>query len=289
MFQRKKLLAGVTVALLLVGGMAWAASGGDVVSAQVETNDSTVVPIDGVGQVTLEELEAGLSITSAVPVEGWTATVTRSLGTQVEVRFDSDTEGRVDLTATLGGDGITVDIRRELAAETSTSTSRVTSTTVRPTTSSTVDRSTTSTLDDGGTTSTSLDDGGTTSTSLDDDGTTSTSLDDDGTTSTSLDDDGTTSTSLDDGGSTSTSLDDDPLVEDGVRTFVVEGAGTVTIEVRSGALVLLSVDVSAGWAAEIDKQESDEIRIEFESSGDAEAELRVELGSGGLEVETRSD
>jgi hypothetical protein len=268
MFQRKKLFAGATVALLLVGGMAWAASGGDVASAQVQTNDSTVVPIDGVGQVTLEELEAGLSITSAVPVEGWTATVTRSLGSQVEVRFDSDTEGRVDMTASLGGDGITVDIRRELAAETSTSTSRATSTTVRPTTTSTVDRSTTSTVDDGGTTSTSLDDG---------------------TTSTSLDDDGTTSTSLDDDGTTSTSLDDDPLVEDGVRTFVVEGAGTVTIEVRSGLLVLLSVDASAGWAAEVDKQESDEIRIEFEASGDAEAELRVKVGSGGLEVETRSD
>lgn len=290
MFTRTNLLAGVTAAVVLIGGVAWAASApppSSSASGDVRTTDSTVIPIDGVGQVTFERIEAGLSVTSAIPVAGWTASIERPAGAAVEVRFESVDGGRVDVVAEVDSGGIRVDIRRALPEETSTSTTVVTSST-RPTTSSTApDASTSTSAAGGGTTSTSLT--GSTSTTIDDDATTSTSLDD-STTSTSLDDASSTSTSLDNESSTSTSLDDDgSTVPDGVRTFVVEGAATVTVDVRNGALVLLGIDVASGWTAEIDEQDSDEIRIEFEGSDDAEAELRVRVQNGNLEVETRRD
>jgi hypothetical protein len=58
----------------------------------------------------------------------------------------------------------------------------------------------------------------------------------------------------------------------------------VTIDIRSGLLILLDVEVESGWTFEIDKAEFDEIRVEFESVNDAEAELRVRVRDGRLEV-----
>ncbi len=170
-----------------------------------------------------------------------------------------------------------------------------TSVTTANSSSVTVDSTGTSLEDSTGT---SLEHDRTTSTSLDDDGTTPTSLDDDGTTSTSLDDDhhttvttiqSTTSTSS--GSSTSTSFDDSDTRRpaDGLTTHNVPGVGSVTIEVRSGALVL--IDVSApGWSVELDKVEHDRIEIEF-TSGDAEAEFeaRIEGARVAIEIEIDSD
>ena len=160
-------------------------------------------------------------------------------------------------------------------------------------TGTSLDGSTVTSLGDRST-STSLE--GTTATSLDDDGTTATSLDDDGTTSTSLGDDGTTvptsrsTTSTSAGSSTSTSFDDsDVRPGDGRTTHNLPGVGTVTIEVRAGALIL--VDVNApGWNVELDKVEHDRIEIEF-TSGEAEAEFeaRIEGARVDFEMEIDSD
>ncbi|MFP3913801.1 MAG: hypothetical protein ACLFWM_02925, partial [Actinomycetota bacterium] len=89
---------------------------------------------------------------------------------------------------------------------------------------------------------------------------------------------------------TSTTVDDDDLVSipDGVEVFQVGAAGSVTVEAVSGRLALVSVQPSAGWSFEVDKAESDDIRVEFESGAEAEAELRVRVRHSGLEVETRS-
>jgi hypothetical protein len=127
---------------------------------------------------------------------------------------------------------------------------------------------------------------GATSVSADTSSSTSATIDDgDGRTSTTVDDDGSTSTTLDDDGSTSTTIDDDSVgIADQVLDFEVSGAATVTIQVAAGRLVLLDIDLNAGWHHEIKKLEADEIEIRFEK-GDSRAELKVEVDDGRIEWE----
>ncbi len=92
----------------------------------------------------------------------------------------------------------------------------------------------------------------------------------------------TTSTS-----STSTTVDDNRRrtdIPEGVQVYEVFGAGSVTIDIRNGLLFLLGVEVESGWTFEIDKADTDDIRVEFESGYDSEAELRVRIRDGRLEV-----
>jgi hypothetical protein len=144
----------------------------------------------------------------------------------------------------------------------------------------------TSTSARSGATSVSADASSSASATIDDgDGRTSTTVDDDGSTSTTSDDDGSTSTTLDDDGATSTTIDDDSVgIADQVLDFEVSGAATVTIQVAAGRLVLLGIDLNAGWHQEIKKLEADEIEIRFEK-GDSRAELKVELDDGRVEWE----
>lgn len=94
----------------------------------------------------------------------------------------------------------------------------------------------------------------------------------------------TTSTSV---GSTSTSttVDDrstlqvtsDPI------SYDVKGAGTVTIQVVAGGLVLIEASPSAGWSMEIDKADDRDVRIDFES-GDSDAHFEAKIRDGELRV-----
>jgi hypothetical protein len=72
-------------------------------------------------------------------------------------------------------------------------------------------------------------------------------------------------------------------VPDEVSTHNIPGVGSVTLEVKSGQLIL--VDVSApGWDIARNKVESDKIEIEFRSN-EAEAEFEAELDHGRVEVD----
>lgn len=74
---------------------------------------------------------------------------------------------------------------------------------------------------------------------------------------------------------------------DGQSTYAIPGLGTITIAVRSGALVL--VDVTApGWTVDIEKEEPDRIEIEF-FKGEAEAEFEAKVNNGQIEVKTEID
>lgn len=270
MSARTKTVLGMTAVVLLVAGVAWAS--GEPVEAN--TVERTVIPVDPAGEVTLEVVSAGLSITTIEPEPGWTVTVETSVGREVEARFDSD-EGRIDFEAELEDGEIRVEIERRLA-EASTTTTIVTS-------SSTSSSSTSSTTSPApSTTSTSLEDGGTTSTSISSPSTSSTVAE---STSTTRPDGSTTSTSLPrGGGTTSTTIDDDVVdVPDGTRRFEAGPAGSITIDVRSGSLSLTSVDARSGWSYEIDKARSDDIEVEL-SQGDSEVEIRVRIHHGRLEV-----
>lgn len=65
-------------------------------------------------------------------------------------------------------------------------------------------------------------------------------------------------------------------------------AGSLTINIGAGTLSLSSVDANDGWGYEVDKNEPDDIRVEFEQ-GDAEAEIRVRIKDGHLQVEIDND
>ena len=152
-----------------------------------------------------------------------------------------------------------------------------------------VGQSSSSSIDDNGS-STSLDDGST-STSVDDsttstieDDTTSTTVDDN-TTSTVDDDNSTTSTTIDDNTTSTIDGDDNAgAIADGARSYSVDGVAVVTVNVVAGQLQLIGVNLEAGWNADVEKQESDRIRIEFRN-GEREAEFEVRLDNGRLRVE----
>lgn len=118
---------------------------------------------------------------------------------------------------------------------------------------------------------------------------TNTSLDDNASPSTSVEDDSTTSTSLDDG-STSTTQDDHQTVPSTTdpKTYEVNGAGTVRLQVVAGQLVLLDVGATSGWSLEVDKADGREIKVEFES-GDSDAKFEAKLDDGELRVKIERD
>lgn len=267
MSTRNKTLLGLITAGLLTAGVAWAA---DVPGTTI--SDRTVVPVEGSGRVTLETVTEGLAIVEAIPDEGWTVTVERSIGSEVEAHFDS-AGTRVDFNAELQASGeIEVEIERFVDGSTTSSTTLITSTSVTaPSTSSTIDAPVSTTIDDNGT-----------STSIIDEGSTSTTIDDnDASTSTTIDDNDET---------TSTTIDDDIIdLPDGPRTFTVGAAGTVVVNVEAGRLALATVTTGLGWSFEVDKAESDDIRVEFESQVDAEAEIRVRINDGRLEVKIENN
>jgi hypothetical protein len=164
--------------------------------------------------------------------------------------------------------------------------------------SETLPQSSSTSLDDNGS-STSLDDNGS-STSLDDDGSTSSTLVDDSTSSTvddsttsttiddntssTIDDNSTTSTTIDD--NTSSTVDDNgsPAIADGARSYSIDGVAVVTVNIVSGQLELVGINLESGWSAEVEKERSDRIEVEFRN-GEQEAEFEVRLDNGRLRVE----
>ena len=148
------------------------------------------------------------------------------------------------------------------------------------------DNSTSTSLNDS--TSTSLDDRSS-STTIDDNSSTSISLVDTST-STSTTIDSTTSTSIDDNGSTSSTIDDNqtvPITTDS-KTYDVNGAGTVSLQVVAGQLVLIDASAASGWSMELDKADSREIKVEFES-GDSDAKFEAKIHNGVLRVKIERD
>ncbi len=170
----------------------------------------------------------------------------------------------------------------------------------------TIDSSSSSTNSDGstsstnaeGSTTTSLDGtvttvgGGSTSSTTFDDTSTTTLDDDNSTTSTTTPGSGSSTTNPGDNSSTTIDDDDDDdegvILVDGVTTYSVGTAGTVTIEVLGGQLLLVDVSANGGWSYEIKKSEWNRIEVRFES-GDSEGEIEVEVDDGRLVVEIEFD
>ena len=68
-----------------------------------------------------------------------------------------------------------------------------------------------------------------------------------------------------------------------VRTYVVGGAGSVTLVVRAGTLLVESIVPSAGWTADIEAQRADEVAIRFRRVD------RGENGEAALEASLHGD
>ena len=143
----------------------------------------------------------------------------------------------------------------------------------------TIDRPT-STRGDGNTSSTDNAVGSSTDVTIVDRSSTSTSLN------------STTSTTLDAGSSSSTSstIDDHPTVPVTTepRTYDVHGAGSVTIQLVAGELILVDAGAAAGWTIEVDKSDGRDIRVEFENS-DSDARFEAKIRDGEVRVEIRRD
>jgi hypothetical protein len=109
-------------------------------------------------------------------------------------------------------------------------------------------------------------------------------------TSTSLN--STTSTSLDAGSSSSTSstIEDHSTVPVTTepQTYDVHGAGSVTIQLVAGELVLVDAGAAAGWTIEVDESDGRDIRVEFENS-DSDARFEAKTRDGEVRVEIRRD
>jgi hypothetical protein len=73
----------------------------------------------------------------------------------------------------------------------------------------------------------------------------------------------------------------------GSITYNLDGAGTVTVIFANGGMTLGSINPAAGWTIEKSEHKSDEIEVEL-TNGDAEAELKVKINNGVLEVEIDS-
>jgi lysozyme len=92
----------------------------------------------------------------------------------------------------------------------------------------------------------------------------------------------TTSTTVP-GSSTSTSIDDDreetrgpAPVNAGPTSHQVGSAGTVTVQITDGHLLLIAATAAPGWETEVDRDDGEEVRVEFESGeSDARFEARV--------------
>jgi frataxin-like iron-binding protein CyaY len=101
----------------------------------------------------------------------------------------------------------------------------------------------------------------------------------------------TTSTTSGSGSSTSTtnttSTTGGSSLPTGSVTYNLDGAGTVTVIFANGGMTIGSINPAAGWTIEDSEQKSDEIEVEL-TNGDAEAELKVKINNGVLEVEIDS-
>ncbi len=159
--------------------------------------------------------------------------------------------------------------------------------TTTPSTSTSLDDNGSSTSVDDNSSSTSLN--GSTSTTIEDN--TSSTVDDDDTTSSTIDDDDVN----DDRGKNDDEEDDNKghggedddavvAVTDGAHTYQVPGAGSVTINVTGGTLELADVQANAGWTTEVDKAQSDRIKVKFRN-GESEAEFEAELEHGGITID----
>ena len=98
-----------------------------------------------------------------------------------------------------------------------------------------------------------------------------------------------TSTTSGSGSSTSTTntTGGSSSLPTGSVTYNLDGAGTVTVIFANGGMTIGSINPAAGWTIEDSEQKSDEIEVEL-TNGDAEAELRVKINNGVLEVEIDS-
>jgi hypothetical protein len=137
-------------------------------------------------------------------------------------------------------------------------------------------------------TSTSVEDR--TVTSMADSATTRPAIENGPSTSTSLD--STTSTTRDEDSSSSTSstIDDHttvPVTTD-PRTYDVGGAGSVSVQLVSGKLVLVDARATSGWSLEVDKDDGRDIRVEIEN-GDSDARFEAKIRHGEVRVEIRRD
>jgi hypothetical protein len=129
-------------------------------------------------------------------------------------------------------------------------------------------------------------------------GSSTSSIVDNSSTSTTIDDHGgSTNTTIDDHGGTTNSTVDDHDDKDEVRapapvnsdptSYNVGGAGTVTVQIVTGQLVLLDVTATNGWSFEVDKSDGRDVRIEFQS-GELEAEFEAKLRDGQIRIEVEA-
>ena len=107
--------------------------------------------------------------------------------------------------------------------------------------------------------------------------------------STSTSVDGATSTSRAEG-LTSSTIDGHatvPVTTD-PQTYDVGAAGTVSVQLVAGKLVLIDARPASGWSVEVDKEDGRDIRVEFES-GDSDARFEAKIRDGAVRVEIRRD
>jgi methyl coenzyme M reductase subunit D len=63
----------------------------------------------------------------------------------------------------------------------------------------------------------------------------------------------------------------------------VGSAGTVTVQISAGQLILIDVTAAPGWGTEVDRADGERIEVEFESGGN-EAEFEARVHNGELRV-----
>ena len=305
MYRKLTPILAAVVTSMLVGGLAWAATGEPtapttptvVDSTQATVPDATVgtsvnsIPDSVTGTFTFGAGEAGsvmvdssagvLNITGVDTADGWTATIEVASGREVEASFRNGS-ARIDFNAEAEDGTIRVRVRDRSSGE---ETEQIfTHTEGDPTATTVPDGSTSTTVpdddDDDDSTSTTMPD--TTSTTVpdddDDDDSTSTTVPD-GSTSTTVpdddDDDDSTSTTMPD--TTSTTTADVGTVEDGTYSYNVGSAGSVTVIVENGIMRLGSAIPKSGWSVSVEKNESDRVRVEFDNGDDdIEIDIRVE-------------
>jgi frataxin-like iron-binding protein CyaY len=89
------------------------------------------------------------------------------------------------------------------------------------------------------------------------------------------------------GGSSTTRTTGGSSLPTGTVTYNLDGAGTVTVIFSNGGMTIGSINPAVGWTIEDSEQKFDEIEVEL-TNGDAEAELKVKVNNGVLEVEIDS-
>jgi hypothetical protein len=63
----------------------------------------------------------------------------------------------------------------------------------------------------------------------------------------------------------------------------VGSAGTVTVQISAGQLILIDITAAPGWETEVDRDDGEEIRVEFES-GESDARFEARAHNGELRV-----